>query len=153
MEQVGMLDWENCKLANDERKLFLGAEHPLAKKEHLTLGDLKTLRLAWISDSRDRISREYARYFDSSYRLGNKEDCLSLAIRNEAVFIQAHRLFSSDWRMRQHLLVARSIPIAELDSHTEIYAFHAPELSEAEQVFWDYLIQEFPRHLHQDNAV
>ena len=88
IEQARALDWEALHLFTDERRLFIGAGHALAAKDELTAGDLRRLNLAWYSDARDQISRGYAPYFASSFRLANKEDILELVIRNEAVFIQ-----------------------------------------------------------------
>ncbi|MBR3881375.1 MAG: LysR family transcriptional regulator [Mailhella sp.] len=147
LDQLALLNWEHRLLANDERRLYIGTTHPLAEKEALCPEDLKQLALAYHSDIHDQVSKGYARYFARTYRLANKEDCFDLVMRNEAVFIQSYRLFCNDWRMQQRLVVDRPIPLPEVSSETGIYAYHSPELSEIEQLFWDFLIEEFPRHL------
>lgn len=147
IEQARALDWEVLHLFTDERRLFLGADHPLAAKAELTAGDLKRLHLAWYSDARDQISRGYAPYFASSFRLANKEDILELVIKNEAVFIQPCHLFRHDYRVLEKLVVERPIPLPEVDPRAEIFALHAPELSRIERLFWDYLLARFSCNL------
>ena len=144
IEQARALDWEALHLFTDERRLFIGAGHALAAKDELTAGDLN---LAWYSDARDQISRGYAPYFASSFRLANKEDILELVIRNEAVFIQPCHLFRHDYRVLEKLVVERPIPLSEVDPRAEIFALHAPELSGIERLFWDYLLARFSCNL------
>ena len=119
IEQARALDWEALHLFTDERRLFIGAGHALAAKDELTAGDLRRLNLAWYSDARDQISRGYAPYFASSFRLANKEDILELVIRNEAVFIQPCHLFRHDYRVLEKLVVERPIPLSEVDPRAE----------------------------------
>ena len=147
IEQARALDWEALHLFTDERRLFIGAGHALAAKDELTAGDLRRLNLAWYSDARDQISRGYAPYFASSFRLANKEDILELVIRNEAVFIQPCHLFRHDYRVLEKLVVERPIPLSEVDPRAEIFALHAPELSGLERLFWDYLRARFSCNL------
>ena len=147
IEQARALDWEALHLFTDERRLFIGAGHALAAKDELTAGDLRRLNLAWYSDARDQISRGYAPYFASSFRLANKEDILELVIRNEAVFIQPCHLFRHDYRVLEKLVVERPIPLSEVDPRAEIFALHAPELSGIERLFWDYLLARFSCNL------
>ena len=147
IEQARALDWEALHLFTDERRLFLGASHALAAKDELTAEDLKGLNLAWYSDARDQISRGYAPYFASSFRLANKEDILELVIKNEAVFIQPCHLFRHDYRVLEKLVVERPIPLPEVDPRAEIYALHAPDLSGIERLFWEYLLARFSCNL------
>lgn len=118
-------------LFTDERRLFLGANHALTAKLELTAADLRLLHLAWYSDARDQISRRYAPYFASSFRLANKEDILDLVIRNEAVFIQPCHLFRHDYRVLEKLVVERAIPLPDVDPRADIFALHAPGLSKS----------------------
>ncbi len=147
IEQARSLNWEACHLFTDERRLFLSATHPLAAKADLTAEDLKQLNLAWYSDDRDQISRGYAPYFASSFRLANKEDILELVIKNEAVFIQPCRLFRHDWRVLEKLVVERHLPLPQEDQRAQVFALHAPELSTIERMFWDYLLTSFSSQL------
>ena len=147
IQQARALDWESLHLFSDERRLFLGAKHPLAAKKKLTAADLKQLNLAWYSDSRDQISHSYAPYFAASFRLANKEDILELVIKNEAVFIQPCHLFRHDYRVLEKLVVERPIPLTEVDPRAEIYALHAPALSGIEKLFWEYLLAQFSCNL------
>lgn len=147
IEQARSLNWEACHLFTDERRLFLSATHPLAAKADLTAEDLKQLNLAWYSDERDQISRGYAPYFASSFRLANKEDILELVIKNEAVFIQPCRLFRHDWRVLEKLVVERPLPLPQEDQLAQVFALHAPDLSTIERMFWDYLLASFSSQL------
>ena len=40
-----------------------------------------------------------------------------------------------------------AIPMREIKSETSVYAYHSKDLSETEQLFWDFLMEEFPRYL------
>ena len=131
-------------LYSDERRIFLGANHPFAAKENLTIRDLSLLPLAWYSDFKDVVSRNFAPYFASSYRLANKEDILSLVIANEAAFIQPYHLFRNDFRVKDGLLVSRRVPDeVHQDCKAEIIALFRPELSERENQFLKYLVNHF----------
>lgn len=143
IEQIRDMNWTEQHLFTDERRMFIGAQHPLASKEELTREDLKTLNLAYYSDVRDQISRFYEPFFGTTYRLANKEDILDLVIKNEAVFIQPCHLFRHDYRVMEKLLVEKRIPLTEVDSRADVFALHAPELSSIEQLFWDYIIENF----------
>ncbi len=147
IERACALGWEAVHLFTDERRLFLGANHALTAKLELTAADLRLLHLAWYSDARDQISRRYAPYFASSFRLANKEDILDLVIRNEAVFIQPCHLFRHDYRVLEKLVVERAIPLPDVDPRADIFALHAPGLSEIERLFWEYLLARFSCHL------
>lgn len=147
IEQIRAMGWENQHLFTDERRLYIGATHPLAARTHLSRKDLKTLHLAYYSDPRDQVSRSYVPFFGASYRLANKEDILDLVIKNEAVFIQPCHMFRHDYRVMEKLIVEKNIPLTEVDARAEVFALHAPELSPIEQLFWDYLIENFSCNL------
>ena len=138
------------KVVEYERKMFIGSGHPLAHKEKLTPEDLKTLRIAYYSHSSDHVSSRYAPYFGGEYRLANRNDILDLVIRNEAVFIQAGTMFQHDYRVRKGMMVAKSIPIEELDHSAPIVAIRAPEISLAERLFWEFLVENFSKTLPPD---
>ena len=147
IEQIRDMNWDEQHLFTDERRLFIGSSHPLAAKKELTREDLKSLNLAYYSDVRDQISRFYVPFFGTTFRLANKEDILDLVIKNEAVFIQPCHLFRHDYRVMEKLLVEKRIPLTEVDSRADVFALHAPELSPIEQLFWDYLIENFSCNL------
>lgn len=146
-EQARAMGCEIVSLYTDERKMFIGAGHPLAKKKELTPEDLKTLRIAYYSHNSDHVSSRYAPYFGGSYRLATRNDILDLVIRNEAVFIQAGTMFQRDYRVRKGMMVAKSIPITELDHSAPIVAIRAQEISLAERLFWEFLIENFSADL------
>ena len=146
-EQARGMGCEIVPLYTDERKMFIGSGHPLAHKKKLTPEDLKTLRIAYYSHSSDHVSSRYAPYFGGEYRLANRNDILDLVIRNEAVFIQAGTMFQHDYRVRKGMMVAKSIPIEELDHSAPIVAIRAPELSLAERLFWEFLVENFSKTL------
>lgn len=147
IEQTRAMNWEAQHLFTDERRLYIGAKHPLASKKNLTREDLKALNLAYYSDVRDQVSRNYVPFFGTTYRLANKEDILDLVIKNEAVFIQPCHLFRHDYRVMEKLIMERPIPLTEVDSRADVFALHAPELSSIEQLFWNYLIEQFSCNL------
>ena len=98
IEQARALDWEALHLFTDERRLFIGAGHALAAKDELTAGDLRRLNLAWYSDARDQISRGYAPYFASSFRLANKEfQMCELLMANPHHVIPTERFLEKIW--------------------------------------------------------
>lgn len=146
-EQARGMGCEIVPLYADERKMFIGAGHPLAAKAELTPEDLKSLRIAYYSHSSDHVSSRYAPYFGGEYRLANRDDILDLVIRNEAVFIQAGTMFQHDYRVRKGMMVARSIPLKEVNYSAPIVAIRTPEISLVERLFWEYLIENFSKGL------
>ena len=68
-------------------------------------------------------------------------------IRTEAVFIQPCHLFRHDYRVLEKLVVERAIPLPDVDPRADIFALHAPGLSEIERLFWEYLLARFSCHL------
>lgn len=142
-EQARGMGCEIVPLYTDERRMFIGAGHPLAAKAALTADDLKTLRIAYYSHGADTVSRLYAPYFGGEYRLANREDILDLVLRNEAVFIQAGRMFRRDYRVEKGMMVEREIPLPDIDHSAPIVAIRVPELSPAETLLWEYLIAHF----------
>lgn len=147
-EQARDMGCEIVPLYKDTRKIFIGSGHPLAQKEELTAEDLKTLRIAYYSHSQDHVSSRYAPYFGGEYRLATRDDILDLVIRNEAVFIQACALFQQDYRVRKGMMVAKNIPLPDIDHTAPIVAIHTPEISLAERLFWEFLIENFSTGLH-----
>lgn len=146
-EQARSMGCEIVPVYTDERKMFIGAGHPLARKKVLTPEDLKTLRIAYYSHKADHVSSRYAPYFGGAYRLATRDDILDLVIRNEAVFIQAGTMFQHDYRVRKGMMVAKSIPVKEIDHRAPIVAIRAPEISLAERLFWEFLIENFANNL------
>ena len=142
-EQARNLGCEIVPLYTDERRLFIGAGHPLARKERLTPEDLGTLRIAYYSHGADCVSGLYAPHFAGEYRLANREDILDLVLRNEAVFIQAGRMFRHDYRVAKGMMVEEQIPLPDIDHSAPIAAIRAPELSPAERLLWEYLLAHF----------
>ena len=147
-EQARSMDCEIVPLYTDERKMFIGAGHPLARKKELTPDDLKTLRIAYYSHSSDLVSSRYAPYFGGEYRLANRDDILDLVARNEAVFIQAETIFRHDYRVRKGMILARSIPLKNLDHSAPIVAIRTPDISPVDRLFWEFLIENFSVGLH-----
>ena len=123
-EQARSMGYDMVSLYTDERRMFIGAGHPLAAREKLTPEDLQSLRIAY-------------------YSLANREDILDLVLRNEAVFIQAGRMFRRDYRVEKGMMVEREIPLPDIDHSAPIVAIRVPELSPAELLLWEYLIAHF----------
>ena len=73
-EQARSMGYDMVSLYTDERRMFIGAGHPLAAREKLTPEDLQSLRIAYYSRGTDTVSRLYAPYFGGEYRLANRED-------------------------------------------------------------------------------
>lgn len=142
-EQARGMGCSVVPLYTDERRMFIGAGHPLAAREKLTQEDLRSLRIAYYSHGADKVSRLYAPYFGGEYRLANREDILDLVLRNEAVFIQAGRMFRRDYRVEKGMMVEREIPLPDIDHNASIVAIRTPELSPAETLLWEYLIAHF----------
>ena len=62
-EQARSMGYDMVSLYTDERRMFIGAGHPLAAREKLTPEDLQSLRIAYYSHGTDTVSRLYAPYF------------------------------------------------------------------------------------------
>lgn len=146
-EQAVNMGCEIVPLFTDEERLFIGAGHPLAARSTLTPEDLKTLRIGFYSRGQEHISRLYAPYFAGEYRMANLTDLLALVVRNEAAFIQPYRLFRHDYRVEKGDLVAKRIPLPDVDSSVPVAAIRLPEQSFPESLFWNYLIRNFANNL------
>ncbi len=146
-EQARSMGYDIVPLYTDERRIFIGAGHPLAGRETLTPEDLRGLRIAYYSHGADSVSRQYAPYFAGEYRLANREDILDLVLRNEAVFIQAGHMFRHDYRVAKGMMVEKEIPLPDIDHSAPIVAIRVPELSPAELLLWEYLIENFSNGL------
>ena len=79
--------------------------------------------------------------------MANRTDLLDLVVRNEAAFIQPYRLFRDDYRVAKGDLVAKKIPLPDVDPSVPITAMRMPEQSFPERLFWDYLIGNFTSNL------
>lgn len=130
-----------------ERRIFLGAGHPLAAKDPLTPEDLKTVPIAYYSGSLSHLTSHYSPHFAGEYRLANREDVLDLVVRNEAAVILPGNLFRHDERVRKGELVEKTIPLPGMEHTAPITAIRMPELSFAERLFWDYLLDNFSENL------
>lgn len=146
-EQAREIGCDIVPLYTDTRKIFIGSGHPLAQKKELTTEDLKNLRIAYYSHSQDYVSSRYAPYFGGEYRLATRDDILDLVIRSEAVFIQAGAMFQHDYRVRKGMMVAKSIPLPDIDHSAPIVAIRTPEISLAERLFWEFLMEHFSASL------
>ncbi len=142
-EQAVNMGCEVVPLFTDEERLFIGAGHPLAARSTLSPEDLKTLRIGFYSRGQEHISCQYAPYFAGEYRMANRTDLLALVVRNEAAFIQPYRLFRHDYLVMKGDLVAKKIPLPEVDPSVPIAAIRLPEQSFPQRLFWDYLIKNF----------
>lgn len=151
-EQARDLGCEIVPLYTDTRKIFIGSGHPLAQKKELTAEDLKSLRIAYYSHSQDYVSSRYAPYFGGEYRLATRDDILDLVIRNEAVFIQAGAMFQHDYRVRKGMMVARNIPLKDIDHRAPIVAIRTPEISLVERLFWEFLLENFSATLQSGQS-
>lgn len=136
-------NWRIQHLFSDERRIFLGATHPLAQKKHLRIKELKNLHLAYYSGNSDQVSKNFEPYFASTYRLANRDDILELVVRNEAVFITSSYFFKDDYRIKDHMIISRPIPVPDIHIKSEIFALCLPEMSAVETAFWEYLLQNF----------
>ena len=63
--------------------------------------------------------------------------------------IQAGTMFRHDYRVRKGMMAARDIPLPDMDHSAPIVAIRTPELSLAERLFWEYLIENFARDLQE----
>lgn len=77
ISQAESLNWPVYHLFTDERQLLIGASHPMAEKDFLSLDDLKQLSLAYYSTEQDVISIIYEPYFASSYKVATRENIMN----------------------------------------------------------------------------
>lgn len=141
--QVKALEWEIYHLFTDERRLLIGASHPLAQKDALSLEDLKTLPLAYYSTELDISSAIYEPYFAFSYKVATRENIMELVINNAAVFLPVFNLMKNDFYVTQGLVKSYSLPIQQIASQVPIVMITTNQLSSCEALFRDALIQHF----------
>lgn len=145
LERVRQLGGETVLLSTVTRKIFLGAGHRLAGKAVLDAEDLQGEYIAYYSGGQNHISGRYAPYFAGEYRLADMEDVLSLAVRNEAVVILPELTVRCARLVRKGALVEKDIPFPGIEKTAPIHAVRVPHLSSAEELFWEYLIANFPK--------
>ncbi len=142
--QAQEMNWPLHHLFTDERRILIGATHPLAQKDALTVDDLKTLVIAYYSTKQDVVSTIYEPYFYSSYKLPNKESIMELVLNNQVVFTPVfHLIEKSDYYIKNHLVKSFALPIQEISSAVPIIAVVTDSLSTAEHLFFDYLLENF----------
>ena len=146
-ERAEKLGCEIVPLYTDERKLFIGAHHPLAHKDRLTVEDLSRLHIAFYSSDQEQVSRLYLPYFAGCYRVANRTDMLDLAVRNEAVFIHPAMQCRHDRRVAKGDVVEKSLYLEGISHEVPVVAMRIPDLSVAERLFWEYLLANFGRNL------
>lgn len=146
-EQAREMGCDVVPLYMDEERLFMGATHPLAKKDKLTPEDLESLYIALFARGQEHISRRYASYFAGVYYTATRTDFQVLVLRNEAVVICPGRLFRQDHLVAKGMLVEREIPLSGQDFSAPITAIRMPNLHVSEQKFWEYLIRHFADNL------
>lgn len=147
MARAEKLGCEIVPLYTDERKLFMGARHPLADREYLTAEDLSSLYIAFYSSDQEQVSKLYLPYFAGCYRVANRTDMLDLAVRNEAVFIHPAMQCRHDFRVAKGDVVEKSLKLEGISHEVPVVALRLPELSFAERLFWEYLLANFGRKL------
>ena len=145
LERVRQFGCETVRLGMVTRKMFLGAGHRLAGKAVLDAEDLQGEYIAYYSGGQNHISGRYAPYFAGEYRLADMEDVLSLAVRNEAVVILPELTVRCARLVRKGALVEKDIPFPGIEKTAPIHAVRVPHLSSAEELFWEYLIANFPK--------
>ena len=147
VESAKKLGCEIIPLYTDERKLFMGARHPLAAREYLTAEDLSRLNIALYSTDQEQVSRQYLPYFAGSYRVSNRSDMLDLVVRNEAVFIHPAIQCRHDLRVIKGDVVEKRLRLDSIKHEVPVVAIRLPELTVAERLFWQYLIVNFAKKL------
>jgi len=141
--QAEALNWPIYHLFTDERRLLIGATHPLAQKERLSLEDLKTLSLAYYSTEFDISSAIFAPYFASTYRVATRENIMELVIDNAAVFTPVFKLMKNDFYVTRHLVKSYPLPIENANFQVPIAMITTEKLSSCEILFRDALLQHF----------
>ena len=140
---VEQKNWHYKHIFTDERVLCISCDHPLAQKNSLTLEDLKQLSLVYYSISGDVISKEYEKYFASSYRVASYNDIFHFIRLNKAVFLPCNELSQFENYRQQGIFKIFSIPVTDITNTVPIYAIATNTLSECEQFFYNYLLTFF----------
>ena len=146
-ERARGMGCEIVPLYTDERKLFMSSRHPLAGKDYLVAEDLADLRIAFYSSDQEQVSQLYLPYFAGCYRVANRSDLLDLAVRNEAVFIHPAMQCRHDFRVTKGDVVEKRLELPGITHEVPVVAIRLPDLSQAESLFWEYLIANFSRKL------
>lgn len=139
--------WNMYKIFTDERKILIGATHPLAKKEQLSTDDLKKLSIAYYYQGQDPISSIYESFFSSSYKLSSRETIMELVMANEVVFMPVYHLMKSDHYIKNGLVKAFDVPIPNFKSQVPIIALFKDDLAIYEYLFAEYLLNHFAINL------
>lgn len=141
--QAEALEWKIYHLFTDERRLLIGASHPLAQKESLSVEDLKTLPLAYYSTESDISSAIYEPYFASSYKVATRENIMELVIDNAAVFLPVFNLMKNDFYITKQLVKSYPLPIQQINSKVPIAMITTNQLSSCEILLRNALLQHF----------
>lgn len=137
---IAQKGWHYKHIFTDERVLCISCDHPLAQKDRLSLKDLKQLSLVYYSVQGDVISKEYEKYFDSSYRVASYNDVFHFIRLNKAVFLPCNELSQFENYRQQGIFKIFSIPVTDISNQVPIYAVSTDTLSTCEQFFYDYLL-------------
>ena len=147
LQHIKKNGWNMFKIFTDERKILIGASHPLAQKAQLSIADLKKLSIAYYYQGQDPISSIYESYFHSSYKLSSRETIMELVIANEVVFMPVYHLMKSDHYIKNGLVKAFDVPIANFKSQVPIIALLKDKLEKHEYIFAEYLLDHFAVNL------
>lgn len=135
--------WESDLLLKDPRRVFISAQNPLAKKESLSLEDLKGLALAAYSGP-DEIIRSYHTYFDPNtfYRLHNRGSIFQFVADDRAAAIFPTITTSNDHYIKSGLI--RPLPVDGLALPASRFFLIHPNprvLRPAERIVRDMLLE------------
>lgn len=143
IKQANLLHWNIHHLFTDERRILIGATHPLAAKDTLTLEDLKTLTLAYYSTEKDVISTIYEPYFASSYKVATRENIMDLVINNAAAFVPIFNLMQNEFYITKNLVKSYPLPLDTVNTQVPIVAITPDSLSFLENLFLNALLEHF----------
>lgn len=93
------------ELLTDRFCVFVGSEHPLARKEHIVLSDLKALPVA-IYAGEDPVAPFFVKYFSDNecYYMNNLEAMMNFALSNQAAAVCTELYAQHSFLVQQGLL-------------------------------------------------
>ena len=134
------------KLFVDERKVFIGAGHPLAQGESLDVEELKKIPWAYYSLEKN-VQSPYDKYFSSSYYLQSLNEVLELIANNQAVAILPSTVNKFEPAVKQNLIKTFPVPFPDTNLLAPVFLCYTNNISPIDKMLLDFIKENFTKAL------
>ena len=146
LQQAESLNITMEKLFVDERKVFIGAKHPLAQGEYLSVEELSKIPMAYYSSEKN-MQTPYDKYFPSLYYLQSLNEVLELIANNQAVAILPSKINKFEPAIKQNLIKTFPVPFPDTNLKAPVYVCYTEKISPVEKLLLDFIKENFAKAL------